>query len=170
MAVTSDGNRPSVCGEKSLFTSLNVLGVECDLEEIERRLKQCGPIDKYSLADLANVAESYGTYPAVMKLRELDDLSPGAILHVKSTSGHFLTFLGFEGRYVVLGDAPIPPIRVDRDMFVKHWSGNALLIFKTAPERDAYRRRMMINNSLFYGAFLWPLIALCVICFRRWQR
>jgi predicted double-glycine peptidase len=166
----SDASRPRECGEKSLFTSLSVLGVECDLAGIEKRLAAFGLPSSHSLSDLAKVAESYGTFPSAVKLRDLNDLCPGAIVHMQSKSGHFMTFLGFNGGDVVLGDAPIPPVRMDRDYFLKNWSGNVLFIFKTASERDAFHMQLFTDNCLFAGALLWPAVILCVACFRRWHR
>ncbi|QDU40901.1 Peptidase C39 family protein [Maioricimonas rarisocia] len=168
--VEADGVTPRVCGVKALFSSLTVLGVHCELTEVERRLQPGGGADRLSLADLRRTAESFGACPLVVRMSTVDELTRGAVVHMDSRAGHFLTFLGFEEGDLVLTDAPIPPVRVDRNYFMQHWTGHALVFFGSDRERTEYRSRLTIREWLYWGALLWPIVALSIVCWCRWRR
>jgi hypothetical protein len=167
--IDSERQKP-MCGEKAVFTSLNVLGVNCELTDVSRRMDNINATGPHSLADLAMLAESYGTYPLVVKLANVDDLRAGAIVHIRSELGHFQTVLGFENSGIVLGDAPMPPIRYEKSYYLTLWSSHALLIFGTATERRNYHWRLMVQKCLLRGLIVWPTLMLGLVCCSwRWR-
>lgn len=118
------------CGIDTLYVGLRALDVEVvnGPDEIEQKLGSM-TADGYSLAQLADVAESYGLHTLGVQTTP-DNLSrrPGRFVCIAHVHGaHFVNIANVEDGVVSIVDPP-REYRVAVDAFRHQWPGTALLI------------------------------------------
>jgi len=150
------------CGVKAVFSSLCVLGFDASVDDVEHAFGETPLKGSVSLADIQRAAESLKMHTVLVRLRVPDELVLGSILHFKADEGHFVTFLGFEGEDIVVVDAPMPPLRYNRHLFLEQWSGNALFVFRSQLEKEAYQHDVLTNRVRYFLCFAWIGMFLCV--------
>lgn len=128
------------CGINTLYVGLRALDVEVASgpDELEQKLGTI-PADGYSLAQLADVAESYGLHTlGVQTTPENLTRRPGRFVCIAHVQGsHFVNVANVQDGVVSIIDPP-REYTMAADAFRTLWSGTALLISPDPllPEED----------------------------------
>jgi ABC-type bacteriocin/lantibiotic exporter with double-glycine peptidase domain len=138
------------CGANCLFALSHILGVDVDIDEIDRILP-LGDDEKNSLAEVALAAGKLGLTPLVAKLNwdELLYVEGPAVLHVRQMEGqpsgnHFVVYLGQTlDKGIVVFDPPSTPQKVQAERFRRLWTGNVMLAFRTVSEAEAFKEHIV---------------------------
>jgi ABC-type bacteriocin/lantibiotic exporter with double-glycine peptidase domain len=110
-----------------------------------------------SLAEIDGCARKTGFFPVAAQLRiaSLPDLPVPAILHVQHAKygqrGHYLVFVGLTPEsHPILLDPPLSPTIVHKNRIGEKWTGNSLILCKSAAE-EGKRRSELRWNAFFSG-------------------
>lgn len=128
---TPDPSRPELrCGSYCLYTALKALDFPVEsYSRFEETLGQPTQLG-YSMEQLAEAARSVGAYTlAVETSLELLEARPGrfACLALLDQQGHFVNLYNIDAQSVYLIDPPTDRV-MDREVFGRKWSGQALLV------------------------------------------
>lgn len=145
------------CGALCLYQCARILGVEANLDELNKALSK-GPVANSFLA-IQEAATSLGLYSLPMEL-STDDLLSLPYVSIASIvacenheheRSHFVVVAGKRenSNSLVILDAPSPPLFTPVTSFANKWTGHVLVLSKDPIDINNISPHNLNNTSLF---------------------